>query len=456
MNPTGPNPPPYRQPAPPPGVYRPHSGLSVASFVVGLIAFVAGIIPFAGFLGVVGVILGLVDRNRVDPPNAPQRHGMSTAGIVLGSLSTLGAIAWVVAVVWLATSVKAGSCPHLYAFDGEKYELDADLASGALYKGAEREDTDRLESLREVDGQYRVRLQNDLEEIDNVDSLSLLVADAPSDVEVLPTASGELVSMSGARAPLRVSTSPSIRRADPRESHTFEFARPAQIDSARAALVLRARNTRFAEEAFLKYMAKMGQGIRPMLEMASESKETCGCYRRYLDEEIERLGLPLWVSVSSQDGSVTTRHVVAPIGPATPRSQALRIDLPPGEGPVIVTIEATPRFWEIDRVELAHERAAPVVSVLRPKSAVGMAGEDVLERLTETDGRRLVIRQREHVDVRFDAPPPAPGRTRTVVARLRGYYDLDIGGQQGVDLSRIAAHQLGLVSLPTFAEGLGH
>jgi hypothetical protein len=432
--------------------------------VLGLIGFVAGIVPFAGFIGTIGVILGLVDKNRVDPPNAPQRHGMSTAGIVLGSFSTLGAIAWIVAVVWLATSVKMGSCPHLYAFDGSKYELDADLASGALYKGAEREDTDRLESLRAVDGEYRVRLQNDLEEVDNIDSLALLVADAPADAEVLPTASGELVAVSGTGAPVRGPeaaaptpslTSSSIRRADPRDSRRFEFARPGPTKSTRAVLVLRARNTKFAEQAFVEYMATMGQGVRPMLEIAGESKDGCECFHRYLDAEIERLGLPLWVSVSS-GGVAFSRHTVAPIGPAILRTQALPIDVPPGEGPIVVTIEATPNFWEIDKVELAFEASASLdVRVLRPRSAVGTAGEDLLDLVSETDGRRLVVRPHEHVDLRFDAPPALPGRTRTVVARLRGYYDLDIGGQGGVDISRIAAHQLGLVSLPTFAEGLG-
>jgi hypothetical protein len=446
----GPNPPPpYRQPAPPPDA--PNSGLSVASLVLGLVGFFAGIIPFAGFIGVVAIVLGLVDRNRIDPPHMPQRHQMSSAGILLGALSTLGAIAWVVAVVWLATAIKVGSCPHLYAFDGSRYELDADLASGALYKGAERDDTDRLESLRAIDGQYRVRLQNDLEEIDNVDSLSLLVAEAPLGVEVLPTASGELVPVSQARAPLR--STPSSRERETRQSQTFEFERPA---GSRAVLVLRARNTRFAEESFLKYMAKMGQGVRPMMELAGESYESCECYHHYLDTEVERLGLPLWVTVSSPDGSGgAVRRTVAPIGPAILRSQAVPIEVPAGEGPVLVTIETTPRFWEIDRVELAPEsRIALDVKVLRPRSALALAGDDMKDLLTEDDGRRLVIRPHEQVDIRFDAPPTTPDRTRTVVARLRGYYDLDIGGQRGVDLSRIAAHQLGLVSLPAFAEGL--
>lgn len=456
----------------------PHSSLSILSFVTGLIGFLAGVFPFAGLIGTVGLVVGIVDTRAVDPPHARQRHGFSIAGIVLGALATLGALAWGISATWLAVGVSRGSCPHLYAFDGETYRLDADLASGALYRGAEREDSDRLESLRAVDGQYRVRLQNDLEEIDNVDSLALLVVDAPEGVEVLPTPSGELVSVAGALGPTRavdalgrdvlgllgaddgqgvgVSRTAGLPERATRDSWTVELPRPPGA-SSRALLVLRARNTQFAEDAFIQYMAKMGHGVRPLLEMAAGSDEGCACYRQYMNEEVERLGLPLRVRVGAAGAAATPgRSALEPIGPATLRTLAVPIDLPPGDGPIVVELDATARFWEIDRVALAPpERAALDVRMLSPRSATTTRGDDALGLLAGSDQRRVVIRPGERVDVRFDAPPPPrEGQRRTVVARLRGYYDLDIGGQQGVDPSWILGHRLGWTSLPEFARGL--
>jgi hypothetical protein len=41
-----------------------------------------------------------------------------------------------------------------------------------------------------------------------------------------------------------------------------------------------------------------------------------------------------------------------------------------------------------------------------------------------------------------------------VVAKLRGYYDLDIGGRAGANVPRMIAHRLGLTSLPRHASGM--
>ena len=200
MNPQNPRP-----PAPPPGPNwtggngggdnSPHSSLATAAFIISLIAFLFGLIPFFGFFGLLGVVLAIVDRSRPDPPGRPQRHGLGIAGIVLGVLAGLGAMVWVVITLWFTSSVARGSCPHLYAFDGEGYRLDADLASGALYVGAERDDLDRLESLKETDGEYRLRIQDDLDETDHIDSLSLLYVDHPRGQELLPTQTGEIVAI---------------------------------------------------------------------------------------------------------------------------------------------------------------------------------------------------------------------------------------------------------------------
>lgn len=428
---------------PPPGAPRPdHSGMAIAGFVVAAFAFVAGLIPFAGFLGIVGVVLCVIDLTTAPPGGAPRKRGLSYAGVVLGALSTLGAIAWVIAIVWLDQAAKAGSCPHLYAYDGSAYRLDADLASGALYRGAEREDLDRLESLRAVDGAYRLRLANDLEEVDFVDTLELLVVDAPLGTEVLPTQSGALVAVRAARPPLSTARASLHVDGNPRDAITYEFSRPS---TDRALLVVRARNTRFAEAAFVRYMATMGQGVRPLMELRAASDESCACYQRYITAEIERMGFPLWISVGD------ARASLQPVGPAVLRAQALPIDLPRDAGDrVRVRLEATPRFWEIASVELAPYDPEPldvrVLAPVGPSSAL----------LGEADGHRASLRPGEHLDVRFDAPPPpADGRARTVVARLRGYYDLDIGGPAGVNVARMIAHRAGWVSLPRFAERLG-
>jgi len=458
---------------PPPPRLPPHSSLSVAAFVVALSGFVLGLVPFAGVIGTVGAILAWVDLSRRDPGGQPLRHGLANAAVVLGVLATLGVGVWVLIFYSLSRSVSPGSCPHVYAFDGEDYRLDADLVSGALYAGAERDDLDRLESLRPVGGEYRVRIADELQETDHVDSLSLLYVDHPAGVEVLPTQTGQLLALRDAAAPIRavengeshdtdvlplltaldghlitgqVGGHDGGHDGDRRARWTLEFARPA---TNRAALIVRGHSTPFAEEALGRYLATMGQGLRPLLEWACP--EASASSRRIIDEEIARLGLPLSVQLSS-GGAWVNAESLQPVGPAILRSQALLVDLPPGGDRVSVRLEGTPRFWEIDQVELAPVTTAPLAPTeLRPRAAVRSSGEDVTTALAERDGEHVVLHPGEHVDVRFEAPPLAPGFSRTVVASMRGYYAVDIGGHRGVNPLMLVAHRLGLVSLQRFA-----
>jgi hypothetical protein len=457
------------QPSSPP----PHSVLSILALVLAILGFVAGIFPFAGVIGTVGLILALVDRNSADPPDRPQRHDLASVSIVLGTLSTLGALVWGVFFLMGLSALNRGSCPHLYAHDGEGYKLDADLASGALYKGAERDDTDRLESLREVDGAYLLRLQNDLDEVDHIDSLSLLVVDAPEGAEVLPTPTQRLLSLrtplplqsavdAGGRSVTDELSSPDGRAIgvergvlpgagrEPRDTWTLSFGRP---EGRRAFLVIRGRNTDFAEEAFIRYMATMGQGVRPLLELSAENYKGCACYQDYVASEIERMGFPLRIQIAGM-AAVGQPEALPPVGPAILRSQVVPVELPAGAGPVEVRLEATPRFWEIDQVALFAEGHEVTPQEIRPQSARSVRGDE-LNALLANDGQRVVLQPGERVDLRFAAPQaPAAGLTRTVVAQLRGYYDLDIGGPVGVNTAQIVAHHMGWTSLPRFAERL--
>ncbi len=128
----------------------PSSALASVSLALSILGFLGSIIPFAGFVGTIGLILGLVDKRQPDLPGSPRSHGQATGGIALGAIGTVAGLGWALIFYWISTADGHASCPHLYAFDGQEYRLDADLASVAIFEAAEREDLDRLESVREV------------------------------------------------------------------------------------------------------------------------------------------------------------------------------------------------------------------------------------------------------------------------------------------------------------------
>jgi len=63
-------------------------------------------------------------------------------------------------------------------------------SAARIVEGAERRDTDRLAHLRPVDGVYRIRLADELQEIDRVDDVALLVVDHTPGSMVLATREG--------------------------------------------------------------------------------------------------------------------------------------------------------------------------------------------------------------------------------------------------------------------------
>ncbi|HEY3356818.1 MAG TPA: hypothetical protein VGQ83_26440 [Polyangia bacterium] len=480
MNGYPPPPPGYPPSGPPP---PPQSTLGVAALTQVLVAAFLCVIPFVvgpklkeelgwvivtvgslALCGTVCAIVGLATRRR-EP--MPVRTGFLTAALIVGILELLAGPIWSIGAC-SATGRKA-SCPHVYAHDGRSYRLDADPLSGALFAGGESDDLDRLEHLAPTAGEYRLRVVNELEEIDHIDRVALLVADHPAGEEVLPTPAGDLVRVAGAAPPLDARDGrgrdvlAQVRRADddgfvsraadfaadgaaePRERLTLRFARPA--GDGRVLLVLRTRSTAFAADAFARYLAEMGPGTAWLMRWAQDASHYN--YRDRLRDEVERLGLALKVAV--KDGERwTPAATVRPIGPAVLRSIAVPLTLPPGDGAVEIRLDTAPLFWELDEARLGPAPSAPVQPlVLRPVAAHG-GGRDLTRALAEPDGDRVRLDRGQLVELRFAVPPPAD-TARTVVLAMRGYYELELGPGVAFNPATMVRHRVGAISLPRYA-----
>ncbi len=98
-----------------------------------------------------------------------------------------------------ASMIVTGSCPYLFAWDGERFRFVTDfLGSGALGLALTRDVTwppDPVElvrigdvsEFRPRDGRYVITLTSELREVDYFDALELVAVDHPSDREVHPT-----------------------------------------------------------------------------------------------------------------------------------------------------------------------------------------------------------------------------------------------------------------------------
>lgn len=441
------------------GPGQPRSGLSIAAFVISIIAFISCWFPLVGLLGGLGALMGFADLVRGS--DAAKRIGLSVAALVFGVIALLVGIWWI-------NVIRTSSCPHVYSFDGENYVIDADPLSGSLFRGAESRDMDRLEKIVAVDGEYRLKVINERQEIDFLNDLSLQVVDHSAEAEVLPTQEGELVAVLAASVPLSCSDRRgrdvlgplladdgemfSSRAGDfspdgveePLEQVICTFPAPS---SERAVIVLRGHNTQFAADVFAAYLAEMGSGLDELLG----SMEDCDDYPRYVSDQLDQLGLQLGLEVWDGSGW-TPAGRLNPIGPAVLRSQAAVIGIPPGVGgQVRIRLVMAPLFWELDQVQLGLGREVEHL-VLRPSSVVDSSGRDLTGTLLDRDEERVVLSEGEHVEVRFDEPPiPAESSRRTVILSISGYYEVEVGGRGGVNPLAMWRHETGRDSLPRFA-----
>ena len=91
-------------------------------------------------------------------------------------LIVLGVALAVVMIAVLIIALTKSSCPYVYTFNGEEWQFEGEIYSGAVQKNMER--TDHLKLSSNVnDTLYRIRIANELQERQYVNNASLIYVD---------------------------------------------------------------------------------------------------------------------------------------------------------------------------------------------------------------------------------------------------------------------------------------
>lgn len=352
----------------------------------------------------------------------------------LFAAAPLVAIPWFVGVVLgrPTAPIAIGAPPHL---------PEGDLLAGAMYPWAETDDAVAIDPPREA-----LLLQNDGEKTTlHLDAVLLAIFDEP----VVRTTTGAFLAVNDARDALGRTT------AETRDGRVITFALPP--NDGPAVIVVHARSTRFAEDAFFRYVATMGQGLDAVMERAVRTdcprEHTVSCAAEVMEDEQRRLGLPLRAEV--RDGDVVrARFVVPPPGATKVRAIALPFTGRATE----LRLAAATDFWEIERVAIGRDDGArEPSSMLAPVEARvegGSAARDVTATVARPDGARAVLAPGERLALRF-AAVGRRGGSSALGARAhvsaRGFYRVPIGGRSLLDPFAVLAHRAGLTTLPRFA-----
>jgi hypothetical protein len=369
--------------------------------------------------------------------------GKTALFVVGGLLLTLVGIAVIVAAT-------KESCPFVYSFDGEQYVFDAEPYGGALCPGLKRTEWCRLEHLREVDGRYRLRLTNEVDETQHTDELKLLVVDHPAGTEVVPDERGVLHTVSSPEPPLSARDRlgrdllPLVATGDVyfwesqlegrddawdaalREELTFEFPRPK--GATRARLLFNGCNTVWASQMLKRYLELHGREVQACYDRLNSSPLFRGAIAAWnAREELYQLQ----IRVETPRGWVTKGTVMGG-GPFISETRAYPIDVRDVEGDRLrVRLMPAAGFWMVDSLAVDYGDGLPArVREIAPLEAVDDTGADLREALAATDDRYASMPEiGQWAEITFASPPRAPGSRRSFVVKASGYYDIHLSAR---------------------------
>lgn len=371
----------------------------------------------------------------------------SLSGVRVFLLVVGGAAVVLLGAVAIAMASKQ-SCPFVYSFDGDHYTLDGEPYGGATAPGLKRTDWGLLKYVKEVGGEYRFKITNEVNETQYTDELKLIVVDHPPTVSVVANEYGVLHSVTSPLPPTKAvdthgrdilsyvndddwvywqsaerDLDPELK-AGPKERLVFEFPKPT--GSKRVKLVFDGGNTLWASQMVKRFLSLYGRNLGDYYASLSAPGPTLfGVQAWNLREELYRMNL----RVSTTNGWVT-KGSVAGGGPFVTRSKLYSLDIADVPGDVL-RIELTPPFgfWTINHLAVDYSEDVPLqVKEISAARAVDARGVDIRPLLAAADKSYFAMPNTgDSADLVFQAPPRASGLARSVILKTNGYYDIHMG-----------------------------
>lgn len=344
----------------------------------------------------------------------------------------------VVAVLAVIIVLTKSSCPFVYAHDGHEYRFVGEAYGGAIFAPAERHDYLPLPVIQPVDGQYQLKISNELKERQYTNLAELWLVQHPATTQVLLDQRGQPHTLAAPQAPLQAQ-SPSgrsylaqLRATDHNavlfdeqepgnESNelTMSFGRPAAARHGK--LLLRVQNSLWLDYLYGAFIEKFGGAYNNWA--AQQKTQPAAINQQWAMDQ----SIPLRVYVDAGQGWQLA-EAIPTIGPLAARDVVVPLDFPAGAGrQVRVKLTCGFMFWEVDYAALDCSADAPLqLEKCQPKSALTEHGQNVRQQLTQDDS--LYLKQLHPgtvVSLRYESTLPAPGagERRTTFLHTKGYYE---------------------------------
>lgn len=379
-------------------------------------------------------------------------------GVVLGAL----VFAIIAAVPSISGPPRKTSttecCPFVYSFDGDTYMFDAEPYGGAICQGLERTEWCPLENLQETDGQYKILITNELNETQYTNEVALLVVDHPKDTDVVPDISGKVHTIYQPVVPDkafdskgndlmpffikndRVFWTTRIKGRDPdkkedlRDELILEFPKPQDANTAK--LLVNACTTIWGSQVVKQYLDLYGDTVHDWYNNVKDPGPT---YYQFVNMHLKDELYALNIRVQTKKGWMS-KGLIRGGGPLISEDRVYTLDLTDVPGDVL-KIKLTPpaNFWMINHLAVDYSDDLAVnVKEIKPARAFDNNGRDIRKAIVSDDSDYHVMPSiGDQAELIFEALPQVQGMQRSLILKIKGYYDIHLDAKGKPQLAMI-------------------
>jgi hypothetical protein len=348
----------------------------------------------------------------------------------------IGIIGAAVGLLYLIVLLTKDSCPFIYVHDDNKYNFVGEIYSGAIYPQLERHDYLKLPMYSKSQEEYKIKISNEVKEIQNTNFCELWVFDHNQKVEVLvdkygtyqtlsnPTLPSYATSLSGVDVTNLIASRDSLHyfgqyvvKDALTDGLILEF--PNQKNIKMAKLAIRAKNSFFLDYMMGQFHNLFGDVYHKWREKQAKATE------EQLMEWTMNQNIPLSLFVERQgQWEFVDYYNIA--GPMAFKDDIISIPLKESDtNPLKVKLEYGANLWEIDYVAVDYSENVDVTMHKVPlTSATTKTNKDVKGLLQKIDKKYYTQPNvGDYAELIFSLPP-LNEQHRSVVLHSKGYYQV--------------------------------
>jgi hypothetical protein len=365
-------------------------------------------------------------------------------------IAVIGSVALALTGLLVIIALTKESCPFIYSFDGERYIFDAEPYGGAICLGLKRTEWSGLQYLKEVNGQYKIMITNEVNETQYTDELKLVAIDHAREVKVVPDVLGEIHTIFQPLIPIQAfdgkgrDLMPYIcendwifwqtrteeinpeKMEDLRDELIFEFPKPRGENKAK--FIVNACTTLWGSQIIKRYLDLYGNKVNDWYD---EVNNLGPAYYRMLNAHLREELYSLHIRVETNDGW-KSKGLIMGAGPFVSEDRVYTLDISDVPGDTL-KIKLTPpaTFWMINYLAVDYSDDLPVqITEIEASEAIDYKGRDVREILAKNDDNYLIMPNiGDSAELIFASPHQMYGMDRSVILKASGYYDIHLKGE---------------------------